>query len=124
MNKSSQASVAFVLLLLGFSCAGPAQDPADRLHALFDREWETRLRESPLLATSVGVHRWNDRLPSNTAADRARRREALVAFLAELDTIDRSKLGTADAVWLKNESNIVIGGREHHPVVKLARVEQ
>jgi uncharacterized protein (DUF885 family) len=86
--------------MLAILLAGGAArtDEAERLHALFDREWETRLRESPLLATSVGVHRWNDRLPSNTAADRARRREALVAFLAELDTIDRSKLGTADAV--------------------------
>ena len=29
-------------------------DEVARLHALFDKNWETRLRESPTFATSVG----------------------------------------------------------------------
>jgi hypothetical protein len=35
---------------------GWAADEVKRLHALFDRTWETRLKESPTFATSVGRH--------------------------------------------------------------------
>ena len=44
-----------------------------RLHAIFDRNWETRLKESPLFATSVGRHEYDDRMPSVTMADLERR---------------------------------------------------
>ena len=46
-------------------------DEVARLHALFDKNWETRLRESPTFATSVGRHEYDDRLPSVTPADLA-----------------------------------------------------
>ena len=48
-------SVAFALALALLA------SPAERLHDLFDREWQARLNESPQLATSVGVHVANDR---------------------------------------------------------------
>jgi len=73
-----------------------AADPAARLHDLFDREWRHRLQEDPLLATSVGVHGFNDRLPSQTVADQKRRAEAERAFLKELEGIDRTRLSPAD----------------------------
>src|SRR5437588_8591119 len=69
-----------------------------KLHALFDKNWETRLRESPTFATSVGRHEYDDRLPSVTPADLARRQAERKATLAELAKIDRSKLPPSEEV--------------------------
>ena len=63
-----------------------------KLHALFDRAWETSLRESPLFATSAGRHEYDDRMPSVTPQDLKRRYEQRKAELDELKQIDRSKL--------------------------------
>ena len=73
-------------------------DEVARLHALFDRAWETQLRESPLFATSVGRHEYDDRLPSVTMADLERRHAQTKATLAELAAIDRAKLPAAEVV--------------------------
>jgi len=81
-----------VLLLLVFAFPLFAADEVARLHALFDKEWETRLRESPLFATSVGRHEYDDRLPSATPADLERQHAQRKDALAELLRIDRSKL--------------------------------
>jgi hypothetical protein len=58
-----------LLILLFFASPFLAADEVARLHALFDRTWETRLRESPMFATSVGRHEYDDRLGSMTPAD-------------------------------------------------------
>src|SRR5437016_12804903 len=87
---------ASVLILIATSAR--AADEVKRLHALFDKSWETRLRESPLYATSVGRHEYDDRLPSLTPADLERRHKQTQANLAELKTIDRSKLPAAEMV--------------------------
>ncbi|RPH56395.1 DUF885 domain-containing protein [bacterium] len=75
-----------------------AADETARLHDLFKREWEARLKENPLLATSVGRHEYDHLLPSATPADLEREAAAARAFLKELDGIDRGKLSPADAV--------------------------
>jgi uncharacterized protein (DUF885 family) len=89
------------LLCIGLSClpapVRAADEPA-RLHDLFHREWEYRLKEDPTLATTVGRHEYDDRLPSLTTEDLARRAAADKAFLAELAAIDRVKLSSLDAV--------------------------
>jgi uncharacterized protein (DUF885 family) len=69
-----------------------------QLHSLFDRAWETRVRENPLFATSVGRHELDDRLPSLTPADLARRHDAAKQTLAELASIDRAALPAEEAV--------------------------
>src|SRR5438128_7631332 len=69
-----------------------------KLHTIFDKNWETRLRESPTFATSVGRHEYDDRLPSVTPADLARRQEERKATLAELEGIERSKLPAGEQV--------------------------
>jgi uncharacterized protein (DUF885 family) len=79
------------LAALSLAAARPA-DESDRLRALFDREWEVRLAESPLFATSVGRHEWNDRLPSMRPEDLERRRQTWQAMLDELAAIDRDAL--------------------------------
>jgi len=88
---------ALVLLTL-FAAPLFAADEVARLHALFDKTWETRLRESPTFATSVGRHEYDDKLGSMTPADLARRHEQAKAALAELDAIDRAALPPAERV--------------------------
>jgi uncharacterized protein (DUF885 family) len=90
-------SLLFLSLLLLAAPALAADEPS-RLHDLFKREWEVRLKESPLLATSVGRHEYDDRLPSATPADLQRENQETRAFLDELKGIDRGKLPAADQV--------------------------
>lgn len=85
-----------LILLLAPACA--RSDPAQSLHALFEREWSLRLQENPLLATSVGVHRYNDRLPSMGLSDLQRRAESAQSFLEELERIDPNLLNPSDRV--------------------------
>ena len=85
-----------VLILLPIPAR--AADEVKRLHALFDRNWETRLRENPLFATSVGRHEYDNRLPSVTIADLERRQAHRKSDLASLAKIDRSKLPQAEQV--------------------------
>src|ERR1043166_5265750 len=90
-----------IVLLLALPLAQPmyAQNAeVTKLHALFDRAWETSLRESPLFATSVGRHEYDDRMPSVTPADLARRNEVRKQELVELKQIDRSKLPPNEVV--------------------------
>jgi uncharacterized protein (DUF885 family) len=84
--------------LLFFAISAHAADEVKRLHALFDRNWEQRLRESPTFATSVGRHEYDDKLGSVTPADLARRQEQRKATLAELLSIDRAKLPVEERV--------------------------
>ncbi len=69
-----------------------------RLHALFDRNWETRLKENPLFATSVGRHEYDDRLPSITPGDLGRRQSERKETLHELGSIDRAQLPATEQV--------------------------
>jgi uncharacterized protein (DUF885 family) len=87
----------FGLLLAAPVLAAPAA-PAQRLHDLFHREWENRLREDPLYATYVGRHDYDDRLPSMKREDLERRAKELRGFLGELAAIERSKLPAEDVV--------------------------
>jgi uncharacterized protein (DUF885 family) len=86
-------------LLATPAAAQPATgDEARRLHDLFAREWELRLREDPIQATFVGRHEYDDRLPSAARADLERHVAATRGFLAELDGIDRAELSPDDQV--------------------------
>lgn len=88
---------AIVLLaIVPFPAAAAGE--AARLHDLFKREWELRLKEDPLFATSVGRHEYDDRLPSASFADLERQAGESRAFLAELHAIDRSGLPAVDQV--------------------------
>ncbi len=72
--------------------------PAKRLHHLFDREWQARLEEYPLFATSVGVHDHDDRLPAMTLEDLKRRDGLWRGFLAELESIPTAELTPEDRI--------------------------
>jgi uncharacterized protein (DUF885 family) len=88
---------SLVVLLTFFTLALHADETA-KLHALFDRNWEERLREDPLFATGVGRHEYDALLPSITFADLERGDQRMKATLAELKAIDRTKLSATDVV--------------------------
>jgi len=85
-----------VLLASAFPMAAGAATPAEDLKKLFDDEWEARMRESPLFATRLGDHRFDDQLPLVALADEARRNQAERGYLKRLEAIDRTKLGDGD----------------------------
>jgi uncharacterized protein (DUF885 family) len=78
--------------------APAAAGEAARLRDVFAREWETRLKEDPTLATSVGRHEYDALLPSMSLADLQRRDAMTRGTLRELKTIDRGALSPDDAV--------------------------
>src|SRR5436305_8670896 len=97
------AALALALLpgAAGAQPSGPSPAPAGeaaRLRDLFAREWETRLREDPLLATSVGRHEYDALLPAMSLADLQRRDAMTRGTLRALKTIDRTALAADDAV--------------------------
>jgi uncharacterized protein (DUF885 family) len=98
------AAAAIVLCLLPLPAAAAvaageaAAGEAVRLHALFEREWEMRLRDNPLFATSVGRHDYDALLPSVGYAELESRHRAQQALLADLAAIDRSRLPAGEAV--------------------------
>jgi len=65
---------------------------------ILDEEWEARLREEPLLASSVGDHRYDDRLPLVAPADLERAVARRRATLARLQAIDRAGLDPQDRI--------------------------
>lgn len=88
---------AMVLLVLAMALVPVGASPAP-LQQLFQDYWEYQLAENPLLATSAGDSRANDRLPSVTVADLTRRNAADREFLARLRAIDRTALPADERV--------------------------
>ncbi|HEX3765837.1 MAG TPA: DUF885 domain-containing protein [Kofleriaceae bacterium] len=79
-------------------CSACATSSADAFHALVDREWSWRLHESPLLASSVGVHDTDDRLDHVDAQTQQRHLEHWRAIAAELAATPGDQLPEADRV--------------------------
>jgi len=92
-------TLAFCVLMAELFAATAVQaDEAERFQALLEREWTVRLAESPLLATYVGVHDFDDRLSDESEEGLARRERETRAFLEALGKIDRAALPPADQV--------------------------
>ncbi|HSE40861.1 MAG TPA: DUF885 domain-containing protein [Acidobacteriota bacterium] len=87
--------LAFALSTFTFAADIP---PNAKLRALFDEEWEFRLKENPLMATNVGIHTYDDKLPSVTEADWKRRAEASQQFLNRLHEIEATQLNNMDRI--------------------------
>jgi uncharacterized protein (DUF885 family) len=89
---------AMAVLGLSLAQAAGADDARTALNRLFADERAFVWREDPLSATYDGVHDYDDRLPSVTPADQARRLEADRGFIERLHAIDRAALSDFDAV--------------------------
>src|SRR4029079_8074128 len=90
-------------LALGFMSLGLARglhaaDPPTDFKALLHEAWEFQLREDPLLASSTGDTRYDDRLPSVAPADFGRRGEVWRKTLLRRHGIDRAGLSEPDRV--------------------------
>ena len=98
MRFTQLALVSCLALTVG--CAPATQDgsAAAGLYDIVDREWQVRLEANPLTATSVGVHDYDDRLPSVDPEDLEHRDGVWRGFLDELDELDRGGLSEADRI--------------------------
>jgi len=87
------------------SPASPASAPtmsrsaaSAQLEQLFAEHWDFSMRESPVFATSVGDHRFNDRLGQVTPEAQARRAAANREFLRRIEAIDRDALAREEQI--------------------------
>jgi hypothetical protein len=72
---------------------------SQRFHQWLDAQWELVLQRQPILATSLGDPRYNDRLiDTTTAAYRAQARRELQGQLKALAGFDKAKLEPKDRV--------------------------
>jgi uncharacterized protein (DUF885 family) len=68
-----------------------------QLHAIFDEYFEAQLQLNPLLATSIGDPRYNDRFVDSIAPETIAREQQLEReYLARIGTIDRAALPAED----------------------------
>ena len=72
------------------------QTDAERLHELFKVKWDYDMENFPEFATYVGRPGHDDRWTDNSLEAIARRNDELPTPLKVIQTIDRSKLNTAD----------------------------
>jgi uncharacterized protein (DUF885 family) len=111
MRGIGQLAAAFCFVMLMSACGNGSSSPppssssptvsaetAKTLHGLFEREWQWRLEDWPLLATSIGDYRYDDRLPDVSLKAWSQRAERTNAFLMELGRIDRNTLSPADHI--------------------------
>ena len=84
------------VLLASVPGAATSATPAETFKKIIDDEWDNRMREFPLFATQTGDHRFDDKLPSMSLADEARRDAENREFLARLEKIDRVQLQESD----------------------------
>jgi len=97
--KSTAWFGLYLCVAMGISHpVGAEEAAAVALHELFDREWEDRLAENPLFATSVGRHEYDHLLPDVSPSAQARRAARDQIFLAELGSIGRDTLSEVDRV--------------------------
>lgn len=69
---------------------------AQALHQILDAEWEWRLSQFPERATTLGDHRYDDKITDRSPAAIAARREHHRTQLAAVRAIDRSQLAGED----------------------------
>ena len=94
----TRLSMLLVLLVAVAGCRdrasapdGDTQSPAQReLTALFEQEWQWRLRENPQFASIVGDHRYDDQLSRESIADEQRRSTETQGFLDAIRRISQA----------------------------------
>ena len=74
----------------------PNDDATKRLHALFAEEWEYDLRANPVMASSLGDRRYNDRWPDASLAAIEKRHAHDEDVLKRLAAIDAGALSPGD----------------------------
>lgn len=93
----------------------PPLSDADRLHRLFELDWEYRMIEFPTWATHVGYPGQNDRWTDLSAEAIERRKKQVERPLVIIKAIDRAKLTPADQLnydlFRRNTENAIEGNQ-------------
>jgi uncharacterized protein (DUF885 family) len=93
------AVLALVLAVPGVAAQRtPAALAGSAFQRLLDDHWQWSLRENPVLATTLGDHRYDRELGDLTLAAMDRRARESAAFLARADAIDTVRLTPAERV--------------------------
>ncbi len=71
---------------------------SEELRDIADRYWEARLEASPMFATFLGDHRYDDRVDDLSAEGDARQREIWLSFLADAQAIAPDALDETNRV--------------------------
>lgn len=95
--KAALALTAW-LLLCGTVPHAVADSAVEKLHQIFEDDWEFRLKENPQFATTVGDRRYNDKLGFATEQAAKRRADKVKGFLSRLDAIPRDQLPREEQV--------------------------
>ncbi len=99
--RPSLFPAAALLLASAALAQAPAIPVATRVaaqNALFAESWQTNLKLSPTLATSVGDYRYNDQLGDYSLAATARRHEINAAYLARIKAISPEGFSDSDRI--------------------------
>ncbi|WP_085317134.1 DUF885 domain-containing protein [Derxia lacustris] len=78
--------------------AMPATPEASALAGIAADYWDAQLREDPFYASSLGDHRFDDRVPDASPAGVARRRAFAAGLRQRLAALDRAALAPADRI--------------------------
>jgi uncharacterized protein (DUF885 family) len=102
-NRIRLAIATTLAVLVASASAAAAQRPAAEparaaLQRLLADHWQWSLRERPVLATTLGEHRYDRELGDLTVAGMDRRARESAAFLARADAIDTTRLTPAERV--------------------------
>ncbi len=99
MRRRHALSLLATSLTLATRPSWAASTESQRFHQWLDAQWELQLQRDPLLATSLGDPRYNDRfIDTTTAAWRAQTRRELRQTLKELASFDKDSLDPKDRV--------------------------
>lgn len=97
-NKISLILTCLASCLLSYSTANSVRASDDAFTQLADEIWDYRLQQNPLLATSTGDHRYNDRLP-NVGVEQSQQNAAnLSKYLQALDALPTGSLSPANQI--------------------------
>ncbi len=88
---------ALLCLLLTTTSLHAGTD-SEAFRELYEKEWAFRLQEFPVLASSVGVHDFDDRLAHVGMPDQQRRYAFRKGILATLDTLSCERLDHDDCI--------------------------
>ncbi|HKX93851.1 MAG TPA: DUF885 domain-containing protein, partial [Methylibium sp.] len=98
MKRAGWLSIVLLVLAAFGGCASAPAGDAARLHALFERHWDARVRTEPEWATYRGEHRSGGRWLDNSPAGIAERDAIARDALAEARAIDPRGLSATDRV--------------------------
>ena len=89
--------IVLVFIAIISSCNTPEISQSS-LDKVLIKDWDFRIKENPLFATSVGVHDYNHLLSSVTFEDQQRRDLFNQALLEEINAIDTKSLEKSEWV--------------------------